>query len=265
MNFFSKNTKLKIIVNFFLFILAYYFCFNIYPSLNADTKINYQKIETNSDLFFSSVWIAKRSSVNRQEYIEFKKNEFLTKYIDYLNSKPDIKTKAPCPSELIKNNLRNIQMYPNLFDDPILKNYQFNVRFNLSKFYLYSQNDLSKLDKCFNFFFVEQLNNYFIIYRQNLIDELKIEYDYKLFMGYNYPDNFTFDQFIKVNEFINNVKFFVNPNTNYTHSVNLHTNITLNQIFLFLACLLIISILNFSYYKLGKKKLSKIINEFINR
>lgn len=264
MNFFSKNKKLLIIVNFFLLILTFYFSFNIYPGLNVDNKINYQRIKTNSDLFFTSVWIAERSKVNRQEYIEDKKKQFLAKYIQYINLKPQIKEKAPCPNELIKDNLRNIQIYPNPLDDSIIKDYQFNVRFNLSKFYLYSQKDSSNLNKCFNFLFIENLNNYFNIYRQNLIDELKIEYDYKLTMGYNYPDNFTFDQFIKFNEAFNNVKFFVNPNANYTPSTNLHKIITLNEIIVFLVCLLIISIINFSYYKLGKKKLSKIINKFFN-
>jgi hypothetical protein len=263
MNFFSKNTKLKIIVNFFLFILAYYFCFNIYPSLNADTKINYQKIETNSDVFFSSVWIAKRSGVDRQSYIEFKKNEFLTKFIDYLNSKEDIKKKAPCPDELVKNNLRNIQIYPSHLDDPIAKTYEFNVRFNLSKFNLYNQ-DLSKLDQCFNYFFVENMNKFFILYRKNLIDELKIEYDYKSSMGYNYPYNFTQDQLKKVNEFINTVNFFVNPKANYSHSQNFRKNLGLNEIFVFLICLLILCIINISFYKSSYKKLSKIINEFFN-
>ena len=263
MNIFYKKKKLPIILNFIVLILLFYFSFNIYPSLNYDNKVNYKNIETNSDFFFSSIWIAKRSSVDRQLYIEFKKNEFLGQYITYLNSKPDIKAKAPCPDELVKNNLRNIQIYANNFEDPIIKRYHFNVRFNLSKFYFIS-NDLSKLDKCFYYFFVENLNNFFTLYRENLINELIIEYDYKVSMGYNYPDNFTLTQLEKVKEFIYKVNFFVNPKVNNTHSYNLKKNITLNEIFLFLICLLILSIINISYYKLRNKKLSKIINEYIN-
>lgn len=263
MNIFSKKKILLIIVNFFTLILLFYFSFNIYPSLNYDTKVNYKKIETNSDVFFSSVWIAKRSIADRQSFIEFKKNEFLTKFIDYLNSKPNIKEKAPCPNELVKNNLRNIQIYPSYLDDPIAKTYEFNVRFNLSKFNLYNQ-DLSKLDQCFYYFFVENLNKFFILYRENLMDELKIEYDYKSSMGYNYPDNFTSVQLKKINEFITTVNFFVDPKVNYSHSQNIRNNLGLNEIFVFLICLLILWIINISYFKLWNKKLSKTINEFIN-
>lgn len=263
MNTFSKKKISLIIVNFFALILVFYLSFNIYPSLNYDTKVDYEKIETNSEIFFSSVWIAKRSSADRQSYIEFKKNEFLTNFIAYLNSKQDIKKKAPCPNGLVKNNLRNIQIYPSYLSDPIVKTYEFNVRFNLSKFNLYNQ-DLSQLDQCFQYFFVENINKFFILYRKNLIDELKIEYDYKSSMGYNYPDNFTPTQLIKVNEFLSTVNFFVNPKANYSHSQNFKKNSGLNEIFVFLICLLILWIINISFYKLGYKKLSKIINDFFN-
>jgi hypothetical protein len=263
MNTFSKKKISLIIVNFFALILVFYFSFNIYPSLNYDTKVDYEKIETNSEIFFSSVWIAKRSSADRQSYIEFKKNEFLTNFIAYLNSKEDIKKKAPCPNGLVKNNLRDIQIYPSYLGDPVVKTYEFNVRFNLSKFNLYNQ-DLSQLDQCFRYFFVENINKFFILYRKNLIDELKIEYDYKSSMGYNYPDNFTPTQLVKVNEFLNTVNFFVNPKANYSHSQNFRKNLGLNEIFVFLICLLILWIINISFYKSGYKKLSKIINKFIN-
>ena len=262
MNNFSKKKKLLITLNFFLLILVFYFSFYIYPSLNYNTKVHYKSIETNSDIFFTSAWIANRSSVDRQSYIELKKHDFLTKYIIYLNSEPNIKAKAPCPNELIKNDLRNIQIYPNPLGNPIANIHLFNVRFNLSKLNFYNQ-DLSKLDQCFYYFFVENLNKFFILYRENLVDELTKEYNYKLLIGYNHRDNLTSTELKNVNEFINKINFFVNPNANYSHSNSkiLKQNANSSEIF-FLICLLIILIINIiSYYN---KKISKIINDFIN-
>jgi hypothetical protein len=262
MNIFSKK-KLPITLNFFLLILVFYFSFYIYPSLNYDTKVHYKNIETNSDIFFTSAWVASRSGVDRQSYIELKKNDFLTKFIIYLNSEPNIKTKAPCPNELIKNNLRNIQIYPNLSGNPLTSIHVFNVRFNLNKLNFYNQ-DLSKLDQCFYYFFVENLNKFFILYRENLINDLTNQYNYKSLMGYNYPDNFTLTELKKIKEFINKINFFINPNANYSHSNSkiLKQNTNLSEILFFLICSLIILIINI--IRCYKKKFSKIINDFIN-
>ena len=192
----------KIIINIVALISIFFFSFHFYPKINFYNKFDYKGIKTFSHLiFFSSKNTADKDTLiiyaenlNRRDpdFLSNNKIEFLDQYMKYLKTKPNIIADAPCPNELKANNLRNVQIYfenenYNSLDENDKKSNEFNVRFN---FYKFSKNSGNlEINKCFDYIFKENLNKYYLIYRnltiQLIEDQLNLRKESFLFANEN--------------------------------------------------------------------------------
>ena len=171
-----KNTKL--IINIVVLILIYFFSFNIFPKLSFYNKLEYREIMVNEHLLNllsftnSNKFIVSSisSSIANEQDLNIEKNRFLNQYFYYL-IKNNLISNAPCPKELMVNNLRNIQIFNNATNDFLDNNFKFNVRFSFYKFFWSTE----KLDinKCFDYIFKENLNKYFLLYRNRIVEKVE--------------------------------------------------------------------------------------------
>lgn len=200
MTIFGKLKKAITILNIIILILIYVFSFYIFPKLNSNINYNFININTRALDIFSTDWILSSEVVQKKdEYINKKKNAFLLKFFYYLEKSPNILKIAPCPSELFENNIRNIQLYEN-FNNNLNPDYykQFNVRFIVNKFKL-EPPQKSDINKCFYFIFVENLNKFYLVERDSLIEELEKERTLMLnILGkdFSFSDDITFSNLI---------------------------------------------------------------------
>jgi hypothetical protein len=268
----------KIIINLVVLILIYVFSFHIFPILGTYTKVDFIGIKTNSDALNSLIYDKELSYLeNKDELITKKKNQFLTSYMHYLKKEQDLIAKAPCPSELLANSLYNIQIYNNKDKDIDFLNsdikYSFNVRFSF--FPVFRSLDKLDINKCFEYFFKENINKYFLLYRDKTINDYKDKIK-TLEIFYNSKDrqalavtpiNVPIDQdiLIRINYYENLIKiiiannFLIGPDVSYTISQqnNKNASKTIN----FFICLLIVVSINIIYKKFDKKKISKFFNK----
>jgi hypothetical protein len=279
----------KIIINLVVLILIYVFSFHIFPILGTYTKVDFIGIKTNSDALNSLIYdkefsfriydneISLNVSENKDELITKKKNEFLTSYMHYLKKEQDLIAKAPCPSELLANSLYNIQIYDNKDKDIDFLNsdikYSFNVRFSF--FPVFRSLDKLDINKCFEYFFKENINKYFLLYRDKTINDYKDKIEslenFNNLKDRNSlavtPINVPNDRNIqiRINYYENLIKiiiannFLIGPDVSYTISQqnNKNASKTLN----FFMCLLIVVSINIIYKKFDKKKISKFFNK----
>jgi hypothetical protein len=179
----DKLKNKKIIINIVALILIFFFSFHFYPKINVYNKFDYKGIKTDPQ-FIIIIDNNTKSYSNTEilfkqdpESLMGKKTQFLKEYMKYLESKPNIIADAPCPNELMENNLRNVQIY---FDDNMYldENYKkFNVRFNFFKFSKNSDN--LEINKCFDYIFKENLNKYYLIYLEGIIRILNEQHNLK--------------------------------------------------------------------------------------
>lgn len=248
----------KIIINLVVLIFIYVFSFHIFPKLGTYNQIDYTGVKTNSKKIFAPMYINDTSfntSESRIILISKQKDEFLNSYMRYLKKNQDLIANAPCPSELVANNLYNIQIYNNkdidfLNDD---NNYGFNVRFSF--FYFFRSLEKVDINKCFNYFFRENINKYFLLYREKTIEDLENEIiSLKVLNNFNKINNY--ENLIKI---IKANNFFIEPDVRY--AVVQKNNKTTSKIVIFFICLLIVVSINIMYKKLNKKQISKFINK----
>ena len=171
MTIFVKIKNKKLIINIFALILIYFFSFHFYPKKFGYNKFDYKNIRTNTLNTFintSREQILNKGISLDLESLRKQKNTFLLGYMEYLKKNPDIVTDAPCPNELKANNLRNVQIY--IDDDIYLFNNieKFNVRFSFYK--SFKNSDKLEINKCFDYIFKENLNKYYLLYRNTQIE-----------------------------------------------------------------------------------------------
>ena len=106
MNIFYRRKFAIIIINFLALISVFYFSFYIYPSVSSRNKFDYKQIKTNAYEIYSPIWYFNINSGDNKLYIEEKKKELLKKFIIYVSDSQNLKANAPCPKELVQNNLR---------------------------------------------------------------------------------------------------------------------------------------------------------------
>lgn len=167
-----KNTKL--IINIVILILIYFFSFHIFPKLSFYNKLEYRKILVNNNYLNILTLINTKKHVDTifadNEELNHEKSKFLNQYFSYLIKNNNLISNAPCPNELMVNNLRNIQFFnedANFIDNSL----EFNVRFSFYK-YFWSSEKLD-MDKCFDYIFKENLNKYFLLNRKKLIEKIE--------------------------------------------------------------------------------------------
>jgi len=247
----------KIIINLVIILFIYFFSFHIFPKFNAYNHLDYTGIKTNSKKIFSPMYINDPTITLESRYllISNKKNEFLNSYMHYLKSNQDLIANAPCPSELVADNLYNIQIYNNKKIDFLNEdnNYGFNVRFSF--FYFFRSLDKLDMDKCFDYFFRENINKYFLLYNENTIEKLKDE-----IILLKITNNFNkVDYYENLISTIRANNYFIEPNVRYP--VAQKNNKTTSKILIFFICSLIVVSINIIYKKLDKKQISKFINK----
>jgi len=336
MNIYSKiKLKYKIIIlNIFVLISVYFFSFNIFPKITSNYQYNYQNIKINvkniNEINLSIASLVQKLQLGSDGYFINDNEKFLNEFTEQLSKSSIIPEKTPCPSELLRNQMRNINVY---FTEQNKKN--FNVRFYTNKFFGSSIDEFN-MDLCFNYIFVENLNKFYNKKFKDYIDNLEENYFFLLYennfkfselsfsafiseieknnitsvkIGSNFiegtfvngeifktnlPDNFNIIQklldkkvnvltakpnelFYIVNE-ITSLKnkaeylkkylkatdnfFFIDPNVNYKHEEKIE-KIHWQKIWAFIICMITIIIIQIAYYKFGKKKISRLINKFI--
>jgi hypothetical protein len=332
MNIYSKiKLKYKIIIlNIFVLISVYFFSFNIFPKIISNHQYNYQSIKINVKNINEINFIIQKLQLGSDGYFINDNEKFLKEFTEQLSKSSIIAEKTPCPSELLRNKMRNINVY---FTEQNKKN--FNVRFYANKFFG-SSIDKFNMDLCFNYIFVDNLNKFYNKKFKDYINNLEENYFFYLheynikflelsFSAFiseiekgnitsvkigsnliegtfvngeifitNLPDNFNIIQklldekvnvltaepnelFYIVNEITslkNKVEylkkflkptanfFFIDPNVNYKHEEKIE-KIYWQKIWAFIICMITIIIIQIAYYKFGKKKISRLINKFI--
>jgi hypothetical protein len=171
----NKVKHTKLIINIVVLILIYFFSFHIFPKLSFYNKLEYKGIVVNE--FFINILSLTNSSkftekrLADQQDLNFTKSKFLNQYFYYLINNNNLISDAPCPKELMVNNLRNIQIFNDVTIDFFENNLKFNVRFSFYNFFWSTE----KLDinKCFDYIFKENLNKYFLLYRNKLVEKIE--------------------------------------------------------------------------------------------
>jgi hypothetical protein len=250
----NKINNTKLIINIVVLILIYFFSFHIFPKLGFYNKLDFIGIKTNARaIFFQTQYKSDEIYLERQ-------NNFLKQYFYYLDNNKNLISNAPCPRELLVNNLRNIQIYNDNILNVLDNDLKFNVRFSFYKFFGSSE----KLDisKCFDYIFKENLNKYFILYRVKLIENLEFSVKYLKKMKIK---NEIIVTEIKLNEHaietIKSYNFFIDPNLNYS-PIQQNDKIA-SKILTFILCLLIVVFINIFFNKLYRKQISRFIKRFI--
>ncbi len=256
MKILNKISNTKLIINIVVLILIYFFSFHIFPKLGFYNKLDYTGIKSNArDIFFYTQSV----NINEDEILK-RQDHFLKQYFYYLSKNSDLMSNAPCPRELLINNLRNVQIYNDNFLDFLDEDIKFNVRFSFYKFFGSSE----KLDisKCFDYIFKENLNKYFLLYRAKLTRNL--EYQNEFLKKIKIEDKKIISQ-MRINEraieIIKSTNFFIDPNSNYSPTQQKDKSAT--KILSFIICLLIVLYINIIFNKLYKKKISRFIKKYI--
>jgi hypothetical protein len=257
----SRVKSTKIIINIVALVLVYFFSFHIFPKLGIYNKLDYIDIKTNGrdifyldDYFYSNRKRAKFA--DKKKYLIQEQNKFLRQYLDYFSLNSNLIANAPCPAELMTNNLRNIQVYTNYYIDPLDDDVKFNVRFTFYKLFKFT--DKLNIDKCFDYIFKENLNKYFLSYRNKLIANFNDEINLQKKLGI---DNPTIETSTKLIEKMKTYNLYIDPDVSYT--VDKKNDETSTKIITLIICLLIVLSINISFNKLNKKLISKIIKIFI--
>jgi len=260
----NKVKHTKLIINIVVLILIYFFSFHIFPKLSLYNKLEYKGIVVN-EFFINTLSLTNNNkfignSLVDQRDLNFTKSEFLNQYFYYLINNNNLISNAPCPKELMVNNLRNIQIFNDGIIDFFENNLKFNVRFSFYNFF----NSSKKLDinKCFDYIFKENLNKYFILYRDKILKNLQDQNEFLKKIEVN-------DQIkllIEINEqtivIIKNYNFFIDPNINY--SPKQEEDKSWPKIIAFIISLLIVVSINIGFKQLKRKQTLKLINKFMN-
>ncbi len=213
----NKVNNAKVLINIVVLILIYFFSFNLYPNLGFYNKLEYKGIKTEAFNFFSNNH-NKYSNVEivlheEPEFLE-EQDLFLKKYFSYLTKNKDLVSNAPCPKELLVNNLRNIQIYNDSILDSFQAELKFNVRFSFYKFF--SSSEKLNINKCFDYIFKENLNKFFILYRDALIKKLQYKINDLNKINFDVEQvNVGIEINKKILEKLKSFNFFIDPNTNY--------------------------------------------------
>jgi|688.fasta_scaffold239679_2 hypothetical protein len=290
-------SKKNIIINIIALILIIFFSFHIFPKFGTYNKLDYKQIKVNViNTHLPYINLNFSSLLQKEELLLREKDKFLLEYINFLKKNPNFIVDAPCPSELLTNDLRNIQIYNDESNDGISNFEKFNVSF---RFYNFTISD-EKLDlnRCFNYIFIEAINRYYLIYReqktkllenelrfiQNLEknnetqkkdffkDQVKyfpnnLENDISTiakFLTSNNEFRFKIEYYISLlDEIKNGDDFFIDPNLSYV-APELRKDKNLYKTIIFIICLMILVSINIGYRKLNRKQVSKFINKFVN-
>ena len=171
----NKIKKAKLIINIIVLILIYFFSFHIFPKLSFYNKLEYKEIVVN-ELFLNLLSLTNSNkfidnSFANEKDLDDEKNRFLNQYFYYLINNNNLISDAPCPKELMVNNLRNIQIFNDGTNNFLNNNLKFNVRFSFYKFFWSSE----KLDinKCFEYIFKENLNKYLLLNRVRFVEKIE--------------------------------------------------------------------------------------------
>ena len=253
----NKINNTKLIINLVALILIYFFSFHIFPKLNIYNKIDYTGIKTNARSIFFFTQAA--TVVDEIEIVKLQ-DHFLKQYFYYLDKNKDLISNAPCPKELLVNNLRNIQIYNDNILNYLEDDIKFNVRFSFYRFF--GSSEKLDINKCFNYIFKENLNKYFILYRGKLLNNL--EFQNKFLKKMKTTDEKIISQ-IRINEqtieMVKNSNFFIDPNSNYLPIQQ--KDKSASKILTFILCLIIVLSINICFNKLHRKQISRFIKKFI--
>lgn len=281
----SDKVRIKIIIiNIIILIFVYFFSFHLSERLFFYNKFDYKEINTNakSTIVYMKYDFQAPSAVINKKNLQHETDIFLDLYFNYLKKNPHIISEAPCPSELMINNLRNIQIYKSNKNDDFLENpYKFNVRFN---FYKFSESTGKlNMNKCFDYIFKENLNKYYLLYRDKIIENINdeiiiLEKIYNIddlqildLKSSTFPLNNENDKTPikkKIKDYKNLIKiikmnnFFIDPDASYT--VVKQNPVSSTKIVIFVTCLLIVVSINILINKLNRKQVAKFINKLMN-
>ena len=182
----NKIKSTKLIINIVVLILTYFFSFHIFPKLGFYNTIEYRGVKVDEKIFIDHLFIGKYPDIfdfkqnntynQNASFIEnvstTSKNKFLVEYLKYFNNNENLISNAPCPKELVADNLRNIQIHDNKDSiDFLNENLTFNVRFSFYK--IFKSSEKLDINKCFDYIFKENLNKYFFLYRNKLIKKIE--------------------------------------------------------------------------------------------
>jgi hypothetical protein len=260
-----KNTKL--IINIVVLSLIYFFSFYIFPKLGFYNKLDYVNIKTNAQKVFiltGSIGFDNESFFNNttEDKISIAQNKFFKNYFDYLIKNKNLISDATCPKVLMVNDLRNIQIYYDYDSNFIHNSHMFNVRFNFYK--SFGSSDKIDINKCFEYIFKENLNKYFLLYRDKYIEDTNLKIS--LLKKLNNSNDEKIAIIIKTSEdtlkLLKTFSFYIDPNVSYT-PVQKKANET-SKFLAFIICFLIVIFINVMHSALYKKKISKFIKKFIN-
>jgi len=238
-----------ILLNIVLLITIYFLSVNFSKNLIFTVKYEYKNIEINN-------LINKISVLNRDLKAEYRFNseKFLTDYFEYLSKQKKILSLAPCNPDILDNNLRNVRIY----NVKLIDNFEsFDVAIITNNI---SKNNFN-IDKCFDYFFTDNLNKYFIERINNLNEELKFKINFLLELNQKIQSNKD-DISLEIKkselllEYNKKLKYFVDPKNNY-RGLNKNSHV----LYMFLTLLLLSGALQIGYFKI--KQISKLINRFI--
>jgi hypothetical protein len=290
-------SKKKIIINIIALILFFFFSFHIFPKFGIYNKLDYKEIKSNVINTHLPYFALDASNLmEKEEFLLKQKDQFLLQYINFLKKNQNFIIDAPCPSELLANDLRNIQIYNNEINDGLNNFEKFNVSF---RFYNFTISDEKiDLNKCFHYIFIEGINRYYLIYRENKIkllanqllfiqslaktketqnqmflkDQVKnslsssdnnIEIIAKFFKS-DYELRLKAEYYEKLLVRIKTADdFFIDPNLSYAAPEQRNVKV-LNKIIIFIICLMILVSINIGYGKLNRKQVLKFVNKFMN-
>jgi hypothetical protein len=253
---YGKNFNLKKIIIFNIFFVIIIFFLSLFFSKKLPFVRTYEYTDIRINPLVSEFLIFQRNILKNDHYFSsYTLEKFITEYIEYFNSNKNLHALAPCPSEVLGSDLRNIQIYK------IIKgrfNQKFNVRIKNNNFYKNNFN----IDKCFNYIFIENFNEYFLksIQHDNKIIETHISLLKKLYRNNKIIDYEVDDQIEKL-ELILGLSSKLKNYTidNYSNS-NDNKN---NTVYIFLVLLLVSATLQIMYFKFKKLNIKNIL-KFIN-
>lgn len=198
--FYKLQSKYKkIIFNVIILTFIYYLSFTVFPNLSSSDQYNYKKISINEkNIYAVDILMGSSADVNIKQFYWIKDKDylkFLNEFIQDLSKDSILLKNIHCPSEILKNNMRNIYIYFEKNDKSI-----FNVRFYVNRFFN-SRSKETDLDKCFNFIFVENLNKFYSKKFEAFVNNLENLYESSNFEKKNFSNinvlEFTYSDLIK--------------------------------------------------------------------
>lgn len=177
MNLFNKFQQKDIykltIINLSIIVIFGFFSFNLLPKLISKDEFNYQNININQDkidsinILIESI-LGTRNTERLNKTLIKDPKVFLNNYFNFITlEQPQTIYYPHCPASLLQDNMRGIQIYFNEKKEDV-----FNVKFHYSQF-LFDIKEKTKINKCFNFIFVEHLNKYFVDQYNILLETLE--------------------------------------------------------------------------------------------